>query len=311
MKLSRIATVAAAVSLAPAVFLATPALADDGNTVDSSTQTVTEPKKETTDATTQTEQEAKAVLTAHFPQKFVTGSKDWTEFSVDIDNSKGDAVEQFSLRFTLEAGVDSKEHPKAGKSELEYQDADGKWHPALEPSSLYGTVSGTVKDGKLGKGAKRTVKLHIRLGADFPQPVSAHVEVEASGAAKLTLPHVPVGAQTQSASPSPEPNTHGGDKNNKSTESPSPAQPTPSVSTAPSASASPSVSASATASPTPAPATGSDNTASGSSGSADTTQLAATGAGNETPWLIGGSAAALVAGTGMVVAARRRSASRG
>lgn len=309
MKLSRIATVAAAVSLAPAVFLATPALADDGNTVESSTQTVTEPKKETADATTQTEQEAKAVLTAHFPKKFVTGSKDWTEFSFDIDNSQGDAVEQFSLRFTLEAGVDSKEHPKAGKAELEYQDADGKWHPVLEPSSLYGTVSGTVKDGKLDKGAKRTVKLHIRLGADFPKPTSAHVTVEASGAAKLTLPHISVEAQPPSASP--EPNTHGGDKNDKVTKSPSPAEPSPSVSTAPSASASPSATATASASPSPAPATGSDNTASGSSGSGDTTQLAATGAGNETPWLIGGSAAALVAGTGMVVAARRRSASRG
>ncbi|MFF4737769.1 LAETG motif-containing sortase-dependent surface protein [Streptomyces sp. NPDC001262] len=302
MKLSRIATVAAAVSLAPAVFLATPALADDGNTVQPPAQTAT--GQQAGGPAAQTEQEAKAVLTfPDLPKKLVAGAKDWTEFSFIIDNTKGKAVEEFSLSFVLNDVFDNKDHSKADKSELEYQGADTKWRSVYKPSA-YGSVFGEVKDGKLEKGEKRTIKLRIRLDAAFPAHPEANVMVEASGVTNTKLPHIAVEAQP--ASPSPDPSTHGGEKSNKPTESSSPIKPSPSDSPAPSAS--PSASASASASPSPAPATGGDNTA---SGSGDTTQLAATGAGNETPWLIGGSAAALVAGTGMVVAARRRSASRG
>lgn len=300
MKLSRIATVAAAVSLAPAVFLATPALADDGNTVPPPAQTAT--GQQAGDPATQTEQESKAVLTyPDLPKKLVAGAKDWTEFSFDIDNTKGKAVEDFSLTFVLNAVFDNKDHPKTDKSEIEYQGADTNWHSVYKPSA-YGSVFGEVKDGKLEKGEKRTVKLRIRLDADFPAHPEADVVVEASGVTNTKLPHITV--ETRPTSPSPEPATHGGGKSNEPSTSPSQAKPSPSASPAPSASAG----AGASASPSPAPATGSDNTVSGSS---DPTQLAATGAGSETPWLIGGSAAALVAGTGMVVVARRRSASRG
>ncbi|MCC2279121.1 LPXTG cell wall anchor domain-containing protein [Streptomyces sp. ET3-23] len=311
MKLSRIATVAAAVSLAPAVFLATPALADDGNPGQSQAGTATEPKKETTDATTQTDQEAKATLTSpDFPKKLVAGAKDWTDFSLDIDNTKGEAVDNFELRFALKTIFDGKDHPGTNKSELEYQGADTKWRSVFDPSA-YGSVFGTVKDGKLEKGGRRTINLRIRLDAGFPTNTSAHVSVDASGVVKPAFPHIPV--ETQAPAASPKPPTHGGDKDHKASESPSPAG-SPSASPKPS----PTASASATASASPSPAAGtgtgtgtgtgdSNTTANGG----DTTQLASTGAGSETPWLIAGSAAALVAGTGMVVAARRRSASRG
>ncbi|GHF14260.1 LAETG motif-containing sortase-dependent surface protein [Streptomyces morookaense] len=298
MKLSRIATVAAAVSLAPAVFLATPALADDGNnTVQPAGQTATEPQKET---------EAKATLTfPDFPKKLVTGDKNWTEFSFVVDNAKGDAVKDFSLTFILNAVLDKRDGSKTDKPEIEYQGADGSWRSVYQPSA-YGSVFGRVEDGKLEKGERRTIKLHIRLDADFPVFPKATATVVVSGVARTELPTIAV--EGQATSPSPQPAEHGGDKDHKASESPSPAKQSPSPSPKPSPTASASATASASPSPAAAAGTGDSNT---TANGGDTTQLASTGAGSETPWLIAGSAAALVAGTGMVVAARRRSASRG
>ncbi|GAU64842.1 putative hypothetical protein [Streptomyces sp. NBRC 110611] len=54
--------------------------------------------------------------------------------------------------------------------------------------------------------------------------------------------------------------------------------------------------------------TGAEHAVAASGTDSSGTQLAATGAGSATPWAIGGSAAALTAGAGLVIAARRRTA---
>ncbi|MGI5528033.1 LPXTG cell wall anchor domain-containing protein [Streptomyces syringium] len=317
MKLSRITAVVAAASIAPAVFLTTPAVADGADAkppVTAGSEQKPGPaggeksSAEEPDAT----QPGRAVDVINFPEKLTAGG-DWTEFSFVLDNENAEEVKDFSLSFWLSStgkstGQLDPEDPRATK--LKYRTRSGsatsKWQSMVDVVTNVG-VQGKRQFGKIPKGEKLTVDLRIRLGDAFPAGkagpiVNTPEGVEAPSLSDITVMAKDGGKTEPTGDPKPTATatTGGGTKTKDPKTEPSPkasATATPTTSATATATATPSASASSTW-----PAAGSSTgTTTGGSG-----ELAKTGAGSSTPWAVAGSAGALALGTGLVVTARRR-----
>ncbi|MFF5130396.1 LAETG motif-containing sortase-dependent surface protein [Streptomyces syringium] len=323
MKLSRITAVVAVASIAPAVFLAAPAVADGSGAKPPVTTTqgqvpVPDPAG---GAKVPADEEKKAAVTAKNFPKALTAGGEWTEFSFEVENLSDKPLKDFTLSFNLfgpEKGnggqIDQKD-PRAAR--LEYRTdinaSTSSWQPIVTFVSPE-KVCGEAQVGDIAKGAKITVDLHVLLPKSFPVG-QATVNVTATvPAGAVTTPEREAvtivakdGGKTGPTGPEPTASatTGGGTKTKDPKTEPSPkasatATPTPSATATATATATPSASATTAA----AVAGNTTTTNSGSS------ELAKTGAGSSTPWAVTGSAAALALGTGLVVMARRRGAAQ-
>ncbi|MFV8128330.1 LPXTG cell wall anchor domain-containing protein [Streptomyces syringium] len=325
MKLSRITAVVAAASIAPAVFLTTPAIADgaDAKPPVTTTQGQEPVPAPAGGAKVPADEEKKAAVTAKNFPKTLTAGGEWTEFSFEVDNPSDEPLKDFTLRFNLfglEKGNGGEINQKDQRAaRLEYRTdinaSTSSWQPMVTFVSPE-KVRGEAQVGDIAKGAKITVDLHILLPKSFPVGQAA-ANVTATVTAKgVTTPDL--GAVTIVAKdggktdPTGDPNpkatatTGGGTKTKDPKTEPSPKA---------SATATPTTSATATATATATPSA-SATTAAAVAGNTTTTnsgssELAKTGAGSSTPWAIAGSAGALALGTGLVVMARRRGAAQG
>ncbi|MFD7237044.1 hypothetical protein ACFWAT_17280 [Streptomyces syringium] len=322
MKLSRITAVVAAASIAPAVFLTTPAVADGTDVKSPVTAGAEEkpgpaggekPSAEEPDPT----QPGRIVDVINFPEKLTAGG-DWTEFSFVLDNENAEGIKDFSLSFWLSStdkstGKLDPEDPHATK--LQYRTRSGsatsKWESMVDVVTNVG-VQGKKQFGAIPKGEKLTVDLRIRLGDTFPAGKAGPIVNTPEGVEAPSLRDITVVAKddgktqpTASTSPTAKSTATGGTGTQPTGKATSSASATPTPTTTSTASASPTpttATPSASASPTWAAAGSTTGTTStGGSG-----ELAKTGAGSSTPWTIAGSAAALALGTGLVVTAHRR-----
>ncbi|MFQ6197397.1 LAETG motif-containing sortase-dependent surface protein [Streptomyces sp. NPDC000405] len=331
MQISRIATIVAAGVITPALFLTTPAVAEEqpattGQTAGQTTgQTTTQqgggavgpadtnpaPKTDTTD-----KDKAKPfripVTVKGIPDSVQAGTGDWTTFHVSFDNEHGDK----DVTFTPQARYRPVK-PDMGKINdytlvLEYQTGpDARWQQATLATGINKdegsfTVTASLGEHLLKKGDKATFDVRLRFEkqtlahkARF-QVMDAHEFTTATSEQEFSVKAVkpkPEPSKSPTASVSPTA-TESGKKNPDSK---------PSTSASASASASPSASSSSS--------TDAAGTTSGGSGGTTAnggrTELAATGSDPATPWIAAGGAAAIIAGAGMVVATRRRANARG
>lgn len=330
MQISRIATIVAAGVITPALFLATPAVAEEqpattGQTTEQTTVeqpgTAPAPKANTTDKDSAPAFRNPVKVEGLKPVQ--AGNGKWLVFDMTFDNSEGDKDAAFVPYVSYIPEKPDVAKAKDYALELEYRTGpNGEWLSARDNVKLtYGvdgtsfTVNGVLgKDNKplmVEKGVKASFELRLRFGKQTPAhdayfrvvdrtldsaatPASAQQKFSVK-AAKVT----PEPSKSSTASPSATATESG-----KAT-----ASPKPSTSASASATASPSASASSSAA-------AADTTSGGSGGSGTTatgsrTELAATGSDPATPWIAGGGAVAIVAGAGLVVATRRRANARG
>ncbi|WP_338931297.1 LAETG motif-containing sortase-dependent surface protein [Streptomyces netropsis] len=315
MKLSRITAVVTAASIAPAVFLATPAVADVQPPVTAGSEEKPGPAGGEKSSAEEETRVTRTVEVPNFPEKLTAGG-DWTEFSFVLDNKDAEELKDFSLSFWLNGigkstGKLDPKDPRATK--LIYRTRSGSaasdWKSMVDVVTNV-TVEGKRKFGKIPKGEKLTVDLRIRLGDAFPAGQASPIVNTPAGVEAPSLRDITVvakgGGKSDPTDPKPTASatTGGGTKTKEPKTGPSPKA---------SATATPTTSATATATATPS---ASATTAAAVAGNTTTTnsgssELAKTGAGSSTPWAVAGSAAALALGTGLVVMARRRGAAQG
>lgn len=315
MKLSRITAAVAAASIAPAVFLATPAVADGTDVKPPVTAGAEEKPGSAGGSKSSVEEDTRPTRTVevpNFPEKLTAGG-DWTEFSFEIDNKDAEELKDFTLSFWLSgkgksAGQLDPKDPRATK--LMYRTRSGSaasaWKSMVDVVTNV-TVEGKRKFGNIPKGEKLTVDLRIRLGGAFPAGqaspiVNTPVDVESPSLRDITVVAKDDGktTPTESTSPTAKSTATGGTDTK---------QPTGKATT-PSVSATPTTTTTATATPTvtatPSATASSTWAAAGTTTTGGTGELAKTGADSTTPWAVAGSAAALALGASLVVAARRR-----
>lgn len=315
MKLSRITAAITAASITPAVFLATPAVADGTDAKPPVTAGAERAPGPAGDAKSSAEEETRVTRTVevpNFPEKLTAGG-DWTEFSFEIDNKDAEELKDFTLSFWLSgkgksAGQLDPKDPRATK--LMYRTRSGSaasaWKSMVDVVTNV-TVEGKRKFGNIPKGEKLTVDLRIRLGGAFPAGqaspiVNTPVDVESPSLRDITVVAKDDGktTPTESTSPTAKSTATGGTDTK---------QPTGKATT-PSVSATPTTTTTATATPTvtatPSATASSTWAAAGTTTTGGTGELAKTGADSTTPWAVAGSAAALALGASLVVAARRR-----
>ncbi|MEV4440054.1 LAETG motif-containing sortase-dependent surface protein [Streptomyces sp. NPDC049577] len=296
MQISRIATAVAAGVIAPTVFLAAPAVADDKPAVPAGS-VVTPPKKDgEQDKTTDQTATTKTVLTVKdFTGTFKAGG-DATGLSVDIDNSKGDRTfDGYAVFFHLEKS-EQKIDPADVKAQF-WDEAKAAWQNTSMDKAVGGGGVLKVEKGKIA-----TLRFRIGFSAKVPAGKGTFQLRAIAGGMDKSIDPDPITVNfdvTAAEKESPKPSqsqtsgTHG---------KPSPSASKPATA-APSASASASATPSASASPTAATdaSSGSGPSAAGGEG-----ELAATGSSTATPWIAAGAAAAIVAGAAIVIAVRRR-----
>ncbi|MEU2513121.1 LAETG motif-containing sortase-dependent surface protein [Streptomyces syringium] len=315
MKLSRITAALTAASIAPAVFLATPAVADGTDAKPPVTAGSEEKPGSAGGSKSSTEEDTRPTRTVevpNFPEKLTAGG-DWTEFSFEIDNKDAEELKDFTLSFWLSgkgksAGQLDPKDPRATK--LIYRTRSGSaasaWKSMVDVVTNV-TVEGKREFGSIPKGEKLTVDLRIRLGDAFPAGQASPIVNTPAGVEAPSLRDITVVAKddgkttpTESTSPTAKSTATGGTDTK---------QPTGKATT--SASATPTTTATASPSATPTTATPSATASStwaaaGTTTTGGTGELAKTGADSTTPWAVAGSAAALALGASLVVAARRR-----
>lgn len=315
MKLSRITAAVAAASIAPAVFLATPAVADGADAkppVTAGSEPVPGPAggEKSSAEEPVLDQPGRPVDVINFPEKLTAGG-DWAEFSFVLDNKDAEDLKNFSLSFWLNSGTErsgqlTPEDPRATK--LKYRTRIGSttsdWQSMVE-TVTGSTVQGKRQFGAIPKGTKLTVDLRIRLGDAFPAGQATTIVNTPTGVEAPSLRDITVTAKdggkttpTESTSPTAKSTATGGTDTK---------QPTGKATT--SASATPTTTTTATATPTDTAtpsATATSTWAAAGTTTGGTGELAKTGAGSSTPWAVAGSAAALALGASLVVAARRR-----
>ncbi|MEW2579611.1 LAETG motif-containing sortase-dependent surface protein [Streptomyces syringium] len=321
MKLSRITAAVTAASIAPAVFLATPAVADGADAKPAVTAGAEEKPGSApaggVKAPSAKEKKAPVITSKDFPKKLTAGGE-WTAFSFVVDNQNGEQVKDFTLSFNLfgpekgNGGPIKPQDPRAARLEYrtDFDASTSSWQSivtAVSPEK----VRGEAKIGEIAKGSKLTVDLHVLLPKSFSVGQAA-ANVTATMAAAEDVPTPELGAVTivakdggktdpiESTSPTAK-STATGRTGTK--------QPTGKATT--SASATPTTTATASPSATPTTATPSATASStwaaaGTTTTGGTGELAKTGADSTTPWAVAGSAAALALGASLVVAARRR-----
>ncbi|AZQ71789.1 hypothetical protein EKH77_11720 [Streptomyces luteoverticillatus] len=332
MQISRIATIVAAGVITPALFLTTPAVAEEQPATTGQTTTQQDggaaapadtnpaPKADTggKDDKAGGEQSGKGdgtapffnPLTLHGPGKKVVqaGPDKWAAFEMSFDNRKGDKDASFDLEA---AYVPAK--PNVGKVEdyavaLEYRSTknSGWTHVDLVPSFSGENgpfrFTGSLTSYEVKKGFLETFELRLKLGERTPAHEAGltlmdsqnhKISADQRFSVKAVEPK-PEKSKSPTASASPTA-TESGKKN-----------PDAKPSASASASASPSASSSTTAAAADTTSGGSGTTANGSR-----TELAATGSDPATPWIAAGGAAAIIAGAGLVVATRRRAGAQG
>ncbi|MET9648116.1 LAETG motif-containing sortase-dependent surface protein [Streptomyces syringium] len=317
MKLSRITAAVAAASIAPAVFLATPAVADGTDVKPPVTAGAEEEPgsaggEKSSAEESNTTQAGRPVDVINFPEKLTAGG-DWAEFSFVLDNKDAEDLKNFSLSFWLNSGTErpgklDQEDPRATK--LKYRTRIGSttsdWQSMVD-TVTGSTVRGEKQFGAIPKGTKLTVDLRIRLGDAFPAGQATTIVNTPTGVEAPSLRDITVTAKddgkttpTESTSPTAKSTATGGTDTK---------QPTGKATT--SASATPTTTATASPSATPTTATPSATASStwaaaGTTTTGGTGELAKTGADSTTPWAVAGSAAALALGASLVVTARRR-----
>ncbi|SPE49662.1 hypothetical protein SNS2_1353 [Streptomyces netropsis] len=323
MKLSRITAVVAAASIAPAVFLTTPAVADgaDAKPPVTTTQGQVPVPVPAGGEKAPADEEKKAdpiiITSKDFPKELTAGGE-WTAFSFVVDNQSGEQVKDFTLSFSLfglEKGNGGQIDPKDERAaRLEYRTdinaSTSSWQSMVTVVSPE-KVRGEAKIGDIAKGGKLTVDLRVLLPKSFPVGQAA----ASATAKKATTPELGAvtivakdGGKTDPTGPKATASaTTGGKTKTKAPKT----EPSPKAS----ATATPTTSATATATATATPSA-SATTAAAVAGNTTTTnsgssELAKTGAGSSTPWAVAGSAGALALGTGLVAMARRRGAAQG
>ncbi|MDT0450512.1 LAETG motif-containing sortase-dependent surface protein [Streptomyces hesseae] len=329
MQISRIATIVAAGVITPALFLATPAVAEElpatagqtttqqGGGAVAPADTNTAPKADTNgNGTTPFDI---PVTVQGLPKKIQAGTGDWSQFEMSFDNRKGDKDAVFRPH-----AIYIPVKPDADKAadyalKLEYRKGqNGEWKRAdmsvgkieSEKEGRSFTLSRSLGEYPVSKGEMATFELRLLFEKQTPahkahfRVVDEH-NVASMGdqefsvlAAKAKDPQ-PSKSATTSASPSATATASG-----KAT-----ASPKPSTSAGASASASPSASSSSSAAVDSS--SGSGASSGGTTATGSRTELAATGSDPATPWIAAGGAVAIVAGAGLVVATRRRANARG
>ncbi|MEV4440078.1 hypothetical protein AB0K09_13800 [Streptomyces sp. NPDC049577] len=182
MKLNRIAAFTAAATIAPALFLTTPAAAAD-----------------TAPAAVAAEP---FLAFKDFPTSFTPGG-DWTNFSITMENRTGETLTDFHASLGVREGWSTKEDIKPGDVEVEYY-AAGRWHPVelrFDSHSFDGNVcpqadpvpgfdnwylNCPAKIGDLKPGDTYTLGLRMRFAPSAP---AAKYLLTAAG-------HIPTSAST-------------------------------------------------------------------------------------------------------------------
>ncbi len=300
MQISRIATIVAAGAMAPALFLTTPAVADDKSATSTVPAAVVAPSKG----------ELPVLSVESFPGTFKAGDTDWTHLKVKVDNSKGDDAD-VTIPFT----IDFEHTLKSGDIEKQFWTA--------ERNDWVGSASGDSRVGageiKVGKGGTAVLDFRIRFAAGAPagkgtfkmRTIVSTIDLP-STEIRLAVPFSVTAAPKPS--PSASSNTGTGTGTGKASPSASASKaPSTQPSKQPSASASSPAkpSASASAKPTASQSAAGTATGSGTTPKGGGTELASTGSDPKTPYIAAAGVAALVAGAGMVFAARRRANARG
>ncbi|MFI9205016.1 LAETG motif-containing sortase-dependent surface protein [Streptomyces sp. NPDC053048] len=312
MKLSRITAVAAAAVLAPAAFLAAPASAATDTAADSKNPAVTAPAPDertspqtapTTDGgkkTDETKTKTKATIgLKNYPKSVTTGG--WTEFAFTVDNTAGsETIDPLRVTFMFSGGG---EKTVKSTQRIDYRSKDGSW-VRIDDKTPGGTFVGQFTGGKVEKGQVATVELRVKLASDYPTG-TARTMIDIWGTERHVLPEVAVvkegGAKpTPDGSAKPTPST-GGSSAKPSPSTDASTKPTPSGKPEATPSARPSASTAPSASASSSPATAVNTSAQGGGDA-----LATTGAGNDTPWIVGAAVVAVAAGAGLVVMTRRR-----
>ncbi|MEU3355685.1 LAETG motif-containing sortase-dependent surface protein [Streptomyces sp. NPDC037389] len=332
MQISRIATIVAAGVITPALFLATPAVAEElpatagqttGQTTVEQPGTNPAPKADIADKGGTTEFRNPVKVEGLKPLQ--AGSGKWLVFDMSFDNkSDKDAAFVPYVSYIPEKPDMNKAEDYA--LELEYRTgSNGEWlstRNSLKPThSVDGTsfsINGLLgKDDKplmVEKGSKASFELRLRFGKQTP----AHDAYFRVTDRTLDSPKTPAWSQqkfsVKAAKVTPEPSksattsaSPSATESGKATASP---KPSTSASASASASASPSASSSSSAAGA-ASGSGSGSYSGGTSATGSRTELAATGSDPATPWIAAGGAVAIVAGAGLVVATRRRAGARG
>ncbi|MFI0911912.1 LAETG motif-containing sortase-dependent surface protein [Streptomyces abikoensis] len=322
MQISRIATIVAAGVITPALFLTTPAVAEERpdaagrTTIEQGTQTVEQPgtvPAEKTDKGKDTSFRIPVALEG--PAAVEAGPGNWAQFKMSFDNSNGDKDVTFKpyLAYLPSKPDVAKEKDYAIRVQFR-KGPDARLHDAqLTPD--YGrdgkslTFSGSLESYEVKKGENATFDLLVNFDERTPAH-TARLRVTAEDKAAVTAEHE---FSVKAAKPKPEPS-----KSATATASTS-ATATATASGKTTASPKATASASATASPSASSSSSADaaGTTSGGSGGSGTTangsrtELAATGSDPATPWIAAGGAAAIIAGAGLVVATRRRAGAQG
>ncbi|MFF4159675.1 LAETG motif-containing sortase-dependent surface protein [Streptomyces sp. NPDC001678] len=325
MQISRIATIVAAGVITPALFLATPAVAEEQpgaavrTTTEQGTQTVEQPGTVPAEKADKDKTPSRIPVSVHgIPNTLRAGADKPTTFQIWYDNRQGDADVAFTPHvFYLPAGADA---GKADDYAIELWEPRGGTDPGWLPVDLAKQYSPDMKsfdrNGSLGphvlkKGQVAKFDVQLNFGKQTPAHtarlrVTAENNVAATAEQEFSVLAAkepkPSKSATATASTSA---TATATASGKAT-----ASPKPSTSASASATASPSASASSSAD-------AAGTTSGGSSGSGGTTangsrtELAATGSDPATPWIAAGGAVAIVAGAGLVVATRRRANAQG
>ncbi|MCA6091136.1 hypothetical protein LE181_02990 [Streptomyces sp. SCA3-4] len=184
MNLKRIAAYVAAATMAPALFLATPAVAADTAPTGATSLAAAEP----------------VLAFKDFPTSFTPGG-DWSNFSITMENRTGQTLTDFHASLLFQEGYSTKEDIKQGDVELEYY-AGGRWHPVDlwfgthrfsgevcpqadpvgGPNSWY--LNCPAKIGDLKPGDTYALDLRVRFASSAP---AAKYMLTASG-------YIPVGS---------------------------------------------------------------------------------------------------------------------
>ncbi|GCD45217.1 hypothetical protein [Streptomyces paromomycinus] len=117
MKITRIAAAVAAAALAPALFLATPALADSAQRTSASAPAA------------EAEQMPMVMQFHDLPSTFTAGG-DWTQFSLSMENGYDYAVTHYWSHIVFHTTGSTKGQLRFGDAELQYF-AGGEWHPLV------------------------------------------------------------------------------------------------------------------------------------------------------------------------------------
>ncbi|MEU1781775.1 LAETG motif-containing sortase-dependent surface protein [Streptomyces abikoensis] len=321
MQISRIATIVAAGVITPALFLTTPAVAEEqpattGQTTEQTTKveqpgTAPAPKTDTIGKDDKDKAPAQIPVSVHgIPKSLQAGADRPVTFQIWYDNRNGDQDVSFTpqvLYIPAEADA-NKVDDYAIELSIPAVGTDPSWSPVKLDKS-YTDEKSFVRSGSLGqhlvkKGQLAKFDVQLNFGKQTPVHtarlrVTAGNDVVATSEQEFSVKAVepkPEKSKSPTASASPTATQSG--KTN------------PDTKTKPSASASASASPSASASTTAAAA---DTTSGGSGTTANggRTELAATGSDPATPWIAAGGAAAIIAGAGLVVATRRRAGAQG